>query len=205
MLEIIRKFAKLFLVPSNNEVTKVMHVDNEGSVFMTDSFKAIDIKHAVEAADIPHTLDASGKVSTIPFYKSKAKFFDSSNCVASTVLTVDEIYRMVQAFQAISALDDSEQKQLGNFRLTVSENEVIATYRGVNVQSKYFLGQCEGENTEVTLTAGYVADVLKALKDLQYQEFKLLLHKSSLRPIHLETNDGNVRAVVLPVRVYGER
>ena len=203
MLELILKLAKFFLeFETDKEPTKVIHVNSDGSVFMTDSFKAVVLRNMLDATSEPYTLDSKGNKSEIAFYKDQAKFFDESDCKSRAICDTAEWFRMVQTYQAISALDDVPKHQIGNFDLISSDGELLGAYRGKNVTSQFRLGDVEGENIDITLSATYIADVLKVLKDLKYDEFELKLDSSKFKPIHIRSLDNRVHAIVMPVRRY---
>lgn len=198
-LEILKKHAKHFTNANhNNDAAKVVHFYKDGSLFMTDSHKAL-LAYKVHEFNNNFTMFANGKPSKIPVYERYKSFFSDEN-TENFDLGVTEMLNMVQTFEAVAKVQGVSSS--GRFLIEAKDNTLLAIYRGDEVEGFYNIKDSYPQSElKIAFDISLVVDTLKLFKDLGYESCTFY-YNGRFRPTELRSPDGYIRALVLPCRIY---
>ncbi|MEY9976551.1 hypothetical protein [Lysinibacillus sp. RC79] len=171
MLDTLMKHAKYFTnLEHPVEASHVVHIDENGHLFMTNATTAVLVKNASpEERNCTITLD--GKPSKVPVYEY-SKFFNYE--ISETLeLDVKEMLLLTQALEAVKKVEG--ESPLGTFRFETEGDQYKIFYQGIEFTSTYHLMDKKPNQSEVNIhfDVSLLAKTFKLLKDLGLQSCKM--------------------------------
>lgn len=200
MFDTLMKHAKYFTdLEHKKDACHVVHIDESGHLFMTDSVVAVLAKNL--CSDEPNrTIALDGTLSKVPVYSNYSKFFNSE--IKETIeLDVKEMLLLTQALEAVKKVE--EQSPLGAFRFGTVGDQYKIFYKGIQFASTYHLMDKAPHQNDVTIhfDISLLTKTFKLLKDLGLQTC-LMQYSGKLNPCYFSSKDELVKLVVLPCRSY---
>lgn len=209
MLDTVLKHAKFFTKADHErETARVVHYLEDGSLFSTDSFKAVWLKDAHSEA--AHTRDVKGKKSKVePFTLNKVESLMGlastkvENAHVDINIDVEDLLNFTKGVKAGAKHDtDGPVDALINIQIENGKGLVLqhngADFRATHIEDKYAnrkTAEC------ATLDAELLEPVLNLFNALGYDDARMLIG-GAFRPVEFRSWDDAIRMVVLPVRKY---
>ncbi|MFJ7647739.1 hypothetical protein ACIQ1H_09325 [Lysinibacillus sp. NPDC097279] len=199
MFDTLMKHAKHF---TNLEHLKasahVVHIDENGHLFMTDSIIGVLAKDVCPENPI-RTIALDGKPSKVPVFKY-SQFF-GYEIVETIELDVKEMLLLTQGLEAVKKVEGASS--LGAIRFEIEDDQYKIFYQGIEFTSTYDLMDKKPNQNEVNIRfdVSLLTKAFKLLKDLGIQTCNIQF-VNSMRPCYFSSDDERVRIVVMPCRSY---
>ncbi|MGE7129187.1 hypothetical protein [Lysinibacillus xylanilyticus] len=199
MLDTLMKHAKHFTnLDHPREASHVVHIDENGHLFMTNAITAVLIKN-VSPKEPNRTITLDGKPSKVPVYDYK-RFFNYE--ISETLeLDVKEMLLLTQALEAVKKVEG--ESPLGAFRFETEGDQYKIFYQGIEFTSTYHL--MDKHLNQVAFNIRFDVTLLtkafKLLNDLGIQTCNMQF-TGSMRPCFFSSKDESIRVAVMPCRSY---
>ncbi|MFJ6264391.1 hypothetical protein ACIQGW_05125 [Lysinibacillus xylanilyticus] len=199
MLDTLMKHAKHFTnLDHPREASHVVHIDENGHLFMTNAITAVLIKN-VSPEEPSRTITLDGKLSKVPVYDYK-KFFNYETS-ETLKLDVKEMLLLTQALEAVKKVEG--ESPLGAFRFETEGDQYKIFYRGIEFTSTYHLMDKKPDQVafNIHFDVSLLTKAFKLLKDLGIQTCNMQF-TGSTRPCYFSSDDDSIQVSVLPCRTY---
>ena len=181
------------------ETAHVVHIDENGHLFMTDSILGVLAKNA--CPDNPNrTITLDGKLSKVPVF-NYSQFF-GFEITETLELDVKEILLLTQALEAVKNVEGTTH--VGAFRFYTEDDQYKIFYKGIEFTSTYHLMAKKSNQSEVNINfdVSRLTKAFKLLKDLGVQTCNMQF-TDKFRPCYFSSVDESIRVVVMPCRTSG--